>query len=117
MEVHPRANCRPVCSGCDRLAARRFAFVPLWGRFLVYVPRRVRGRGCGTRVEEMPWPFTTIARSSNSVIPDYRRQADSCITSHSSLDLSRSLYYWNVEADGFHVYRTDTKELPIVMVC
>ncbi|MDQ3774376.1 MAG: hypothetical protein M3461_08455 [Pseudomonadota bacterium] len=63
--VHPRANCRPVCSGCDRLATRRFAFVPLWGRkvFLVYAPRRVIGRGCGIRVKEMPWPFTfAIAR-------------------------------------------------------
>ena len=64
VEVHARANSGPVCSGCgrsgpgyDRLAARRFEFVPLWGMkvFLVYAPRRVRCWGCGTRVEEMPW--------------------------------------------------------------
>ena len=36
--VESRANGRPVCSGCgkkgpgyDRLPARRFQFVPLWG--------------------------------------------------------------------------------------
>ena len=36
--VEPRANGQPVCSGCgkkrpgyDRLPARRFQFVPLWG--------------------------------------------------------------------------------------
>ncbi len=36
-DVQPRKNSRPVCSGCnkqrpgyDRLAARRFEYVPLW---------------------------------------------------------------------------------------
>jgi transposase len=61
--VHTRANSGPVCSGCgrsgpgyDRLAARHFEFVPLWGMkvFLVYAAR-VRCWGCGARVEEMPW--------------------------------------------------------------
>jgi transposase len=64
IEVHPRANSRPVCSGCgrsgsgyDRLSARHFEFVPLWGMkvFLIYAPRRVSCRGCGPRVEKMPW--------------------------------------------------------------
>ena len=38
VDIHPRANSRPFCSGCmhrrdvyDRLDVRRFAFVPLWG--------------------------------------------------------------------------------------
>ena len=38
VEVRPRRNGRPICSGCgkaapgyDRLPARRFEFVPLWG--------------------------------------------------------------------------------------
>lgn len=64
VEVQPRANSRPICSRCgqeragyDRLPARRFEFVPLWGVkvFLVYAPRRVDCPTCGVRVERMPW--------------------------------------------------------------
>jgi transposase len=64
VEVVERSNGRPRCSGCglagpgyDRLPARRFEFVPLWGIrvFLVYSPRRVDCPGCGVRVERMPW--------------------------------------------------------------
>jgi transposase len=63
-EIEPRANSRAVCSGCerpgpgyDRLAPRRFEFVPLWGIkvFFVYAPRRVDCRTCGVRVERLPW--------------------------------------------------------------
>ena len=62
--VSERANSRGVCSGCampragyDRLAARRFEFVPLWGIkvFLIYAPRRVDCPRCGVKVERMPW--------------------------------------------------------------
>jgi hypothetical protein len=38
VEVESRSNGRPICSGCgqpapgyDRLAKRRFEYVPLWG--------------------------------------------------------------------------------------
>jgi len=64
VEVRERANGRARCSGCgcprpgyDRLPARRFEFVPLWGIqvFLVYAPRRVDCAGCGVRVEHLPW--------------------------------------------------------------
>lgn len=64
VEVQARANGRALCSGCgapgpgyDRLPARRFEFVPLWGIkvFLVYAPRRVACRDCGVRVERLPW--------------------------------------------------------------
>jgi len=64
VEVEPRANSRPRCSGCgragpgyDRLTARRFEFVPLWGIavFLVYAMRRVDCGQCGVRVERVPW--------------------------------------------------------------
>jgi len=64
IEVVPRANGKPVCSGCerprpgyDRLATRRFEFVPLWGLkvFLVYAPRRVQCSSCGVKVERLPW--------------------------------------------------------------
>jgi transposase len=63
-EIEPRANSRPICSGCerpgsgyDRLPLRRFEFVPLWGIkvYLLYRPRRVDCPRCGVRVEQMPW--------------------------------------------------------------
>lgn len=62
--IEPRANSRALCSGCerprsgyDKLPARRFEFVPLWGMkvFFVYAPRRVDCRDCGVRVERLPW--------------------------------------------------------------
>jgi transposase len=62
--VRPRRGSRPVCAGClrrgrayDRLAERRFAFVPLWGIpvFLSYRMRRVDCRRCGVTVELVPW--------------------------------------------------------------
>lgn len=64
VEVRARRGSRPVCSGCsrrrpayDRLAARRFQYVPLWGIpvFLMYAMRRVNCRACGVRVEAVPW--------------------------------------------------------------
>lgn len=64
VEVEPRANGRPICSGCrrrrpgyDRLAPRTFEFVPLWGiRVLfLYAMRRVSCPDCGVTVEEVPW--------------------------------------------------------------
>ena len=62
--IEPRANGRAICSGCakpassyDRLAARRFEFVPLWQIpvFFVYAMRRVECRPCGVKVEQVPW--------------------------------------------------------------
>ena len=62
--LRPRHNNRPVCSGCgdqgpgyDRLAPRRFEFVPLWGIavFFVYAMRRVNCPACGVTVERVPW--------------------------------------------------------------
>lgn len=64
VEIEPRANSRGLCSGCerprpgyDKLAVRRFEFVPLWGMkvFFVYAPRRVDCPSCGVRVERLPW--------------------------------------------------------------
>jgi len=64
VEVRARANSRARCSGCkrpapgyDRLPARRFEFVPLWGMavFFVYAMRRVACTRCGVRVETVPW--------------------------------------------------------------
>ena len=64
IDIRPRVNGRPVCSGCgrhapgyDRLAERRFEFIPLWQIpvFFVYVMRRVACRRCGVKVEAVPW--------------------------------------------------------------
>jgi transposase len=64
IDVEARANSRPICSVCgrpgpgyDRLAMRRFEFVPLWGIkvYLCYRPRRVACNRCGIHVEQMPW--------------------------------------------------------------
>jgi transposase len=73
VDIHPRANGNAICSRChkqrssyDRLPARRFEFVPLWGIlvFFVYAMRRVACPTCGIVVESVPWatgksPLTT----------------------------------------------------------
>jgi transposase len=64
IDIQPRANSRPICSGCghkgsgyDRLPQRRFEFVPLWGIavFFLYAMRRVGCPQCGVTVEQVPW--------------------------------------------------------------
>ena len=62
--IRARAGGRPICSGCgrrrpgyDRLAARRFEFVPLWqiAVVFVYALRRVDCPRCGVVAERVPW--------------------------------------------------------------
>ena len=64
VELKPRKNGLPVCSGCgrpgpgyDRLPTRRFDFIPLWGIMVcfVYAMRRVDCPDCGVKVEKVPW--------------------------------------------------------------
>lgn len=64
IDVRPRRGARATCSGCgqrasgyDRLAVRRFEFIPIWGFsvFLLYAMRRVACRRCGIKVETVPW--------------------------------------------------------------
>ena len=64
VEIYPHARNRPRCAECgrrgpqyDRLAPRRFEFVPLWGIavFFLYMMRRVDCVRCGVRVEQVPW--------------------------------------------------------------
>ncbi len=74
IEMRPRANGRPICSGCGKARPgydraeepRRFEFVPLWmiPVFLLYRMRRVDCPDCGVKVERIPWaqgksPMTT----------------------------------------------------------
>lgn len=64
IEIHPRANSKPICSGCgkkragyDVLKPRHFEFIPIWGilLFFVYAMRRVDCPKCGIKVEKVPW--------------------------------------------------------------
>lgn len=65
VDIAPRKNGRPVCSGCDQPGSvydhqpqpRCFQFVPLWGMavYFCYVMRRVNCRRCGVKVEAVPW--------------------------------------------------------------
>jgi transposase len=64
VDLRPRVNGRPTCSGCghrrpgyDTLSPRRFEFVPLWGMavYFVYAMRRVECPTCGVVVEKVPW--------------------------------------------------------------
>ena len=64
IELAPRANSKPICSGCERpgpgydtLQPRLFEFVPLWGIavFFAYAMRRVDCPRCGVTVEKVPW--------------------------------------------------------------
>lgn len=62
--VRPRRGSRAICSVCgkqgagyDTLPERRFEFIPVWGYavVLLYAMRRVACRGCGVKVEQVPW--------------------------------------------------------------
>lgn len=65
VEMRPRANGRPICSGCGEKAPgydrsptpRRFQFVPVWmiSVVFVYCMRRVDCPRCGVKVERVPW--------------------------------------------------------------
>jgi transposase len=64
IEIEARKNSQGICSLCkrpapgyDRLKARKFEFIPLWGFliFFIYRMRRVECPVCGVTVEEVPW--------------------------------------------------------------
>lgn len=51
------SKCLKPAPGYDRLALRKFLFVPLWGivTWFVYAARRVDCSSCGIVVEHVPW--------------------------------------------------------------
>lgn len=65
VELAPRANGKPICSGCGKAGStydhlpgvRQFEFVPLWGIgvYFLYRMRRVNCTLCGVKVEQVPW--------------------------------------------------------------
>jgi transposase len=77
VELQPRANGRPVCSGCGKVRPgydrssepRRFEFVPLWGIlvYFIYCMRRVDCPECGVKVERVPW-----AEGKDTLTTEYR---------------------------------------------
>ncbi len=64
VQMNARANSKPVCSKCnqpgtcyDHLPEKAVQFIPFWGFqvFLIYAMRRVECKGCGIKVEQVPW--------------------------------------------------------------
>ena len=64
VDVEPRANSKPICSGCgrpgpcyDHLELRLFEYLPLFifQVFFAYTMRRVDCPACGVTVEMVPW--------------------------------------------------------------
>ena len=64
IDIVPRKNAKPICSGCqrpgtvyDHQGVRRFEFIPIWGFavFFLYQMRRVNCRRCGVKIEQLPW--------------------------------------------------------------
>ncbi|RMD97228.1 MAG: ISL3 family transposase, partial [Bacteroidetes bacterium] len=64
VDIVPRKNAKPICSGCqrpgtvyDHQGVRRFEFIPIWGFavFFLYQMRRVNCRHCGVKIEQLPW--------------------------------------------------------------
>ena len=85
VEVRPRAHRPGRCSECgeprpgyDRLAARQFEYVPLWGIpvYLLYALRRVQCPRCGVKVERVPWAQgkQTLTRSYMQFLATWARR-------------------------------------------
>jgi len=85
VKIVPRKNSRAICSGCskasslyDKLAVRRFEFVPLWGFrvFFIYRMRRVNCRDCGVVVESVPWASGnyTLTKAYMKFLSDWARK-------------------------------------------
>ncbi len=64
VQLRARKGSKGICSGCqkrgpgyDSLKEREFQFIPFWGFqiFFIYAMRRVDCKGCGVKVEEVPW--------------------------------------------------------------
>lgn len=96
IDVRPRRGSKARCSGCnrrapgyDQLAQRRFEFIPIWGFavVLLYAMRRVQCRGCGVRVEQVPW-----ARGKHTLCEAYM-----LFLAHWARKLS-----WKETAQAFH---------------
>jgi transposase len=82
--VRPRKNGKAQCSSCgksassyDRLAERRFQYVPLWGIAVVflYARRRVDCPRCGVKVEQVPWAMgkSPVTRSLALFLADWAK--------------------------------------------
>jgi len=84
-ELIPRKNSTAVCACChkpaslyDKLKARRFEFVPVWGYrvFFLYQMRRVDCRQCGVTVEEVPWATgkQTLTKAYMKFLSDWAKK-------------------------------------------
>ncbi|MCP4766921.1 MAG: hypothetical protein GY875_11685 [Gammaproteobacteria bacterium] len=82
VELQPRLNSRPICSGCgykrsgyDRSRERLFEFIPMWGHkvFFRYAPRRVDCPDCGVRVERAAHEYQNW---KPDISKDFTKEAD-----------------------------------------
>jgi transposase len=85
VEVRERAHRPGCCSECgeprpgyDRLPAREFEYVPLWGIpvYFLYALRRVQCPRCGVKVERVPWAQgkQTLTRSYLQFLATWARR-------------------------------------------
>ena len=85
VEVRARAHRAGRCSECgepgpgyDRLPAREFEYVPLWGIrvYFLYALRRVQCARCGVKVEAVPWGQgkQTLTRSYMQFLATWARR-------------------------------------------
>jgi len=85
VEIRERAHRLGRCSECgearpgyDRLPARQFEYVPLWGIpvYFLYALRRVQCPRCGVKVEAVPWAQgkQTLTRSYMQFLATWARR-------------------------------------------
>jgi transposase len=85
VEIRERAHRPGRCSECgearpgyDRLPARQFEYVPLWGIpvYFLYALRRVQCPRCGVKVEAVPWAQgkQTLTRSYMQFLATWARR-------------------------------------------
>lgn len=99
IDIAPRKNGQPVCSGCGKPGSiydhkpttRDFQFVPLWGisTYFRYQMRRVDCPDCGVKVEQLPWASgkSPITHSFSNFLSQWAKQLT-----------------WKAVADTFHVH-------------
>ena len=105
IEIEPRKNAKPRCTGCgkansiyDHAAARLYEFIPIWGYhvYLRYRKRRVNCADCGIKVEQVPW-----SEGKQHLTREYQHYLAMWASRLSWLEVARSF-----QTSWDHVYRS-----------